>query len=118
MSKQENLLEIKDRLKIKVAEISSVSESGKILITSNDGKKIEIRSTYSKKEFGLPIGRMIRKQSDHSCIGIVIGVGKGCCSNPEQENLYFLFKGDTGISHYCGKRRPEFKEEFELLELI
>lgn len=117
MRQKENILEIKDRLKIKVAEISSVSESGKILITSNDGKNIEIRSTYSKKEFGLPIGRMIRKRSDHSLVGIVIGVGKGCRHNPGQEDLFFLFKGDSGISHYCGNRKPEFKEEFELLEL-
>lgn len=113
-----NLLEIKDRLKKQLVEISSVSESGKILITSNYGEKIEIRSVYSKKEFGLPLGRMIRKRADHSSVAIVIGVGKGCHSNPEQENLYFLFNGDTGISHHCGERRPEFKEEFELLELI
>lgn len=112
-----NLLEIKDRLKKELVEISSVSETGKILITSNYGAPIEIRSVYSKKQFGLPLGRMVRKQIDHSQVGIVVGVGKGCRDNPGQEDLYFLFNGDTGISHHCGHRKLEFKEEFELLEL-
>lgn len=117
----EDSSQIKDQLKKKLEKITKTLEVGKLLVTGNGGGQIELKTDFDVKKFGYSAGQFVRRVTC-SCgcqtsIGLVVGVGKGCPKNPDNEDLWFLWERDRGISHYCESTAKDFeKHGFVLLD--
>jgi len=105
---------IERQLRKKLSEITKTKSDKLFIVSSNNGKPIEINSSYSEEEFGFSAGQLVKgilKPEMRPRIGICVGIGKGCPDSNKEDQLWFLFHGYNGIVHFCGNRKKDFEKE-------
>jgi hypothetical protein len=113
MNDQVSIQQRKEALKKKLEGITRINSLER-LVAINSKKSVNIQFNYHKNDFWFDPGDLIRYDGR---IGIVVGVGIDIFGPILEEELWFLFEGDIGISHITGARADFFKEKFTKLKV-
>lgn len=124
MERKPNESDIKQGLISRLAEITTSSNGENSVVLSNDQETyIDISLNYGSSKFRFKPGQFIQLKygfpgNYKEAIGLVVGVGKWDPRTEDEDELWFLFEQNPGISYFRNTNNLCFIEKEIRDELI
>ena len=109
MKTEKNVEDVILDLRKRLVEITTV-DFGKYFVKGlKTDMTFELRPDYDCMEFGFHVGQIVKRVFSVNCrpvetLGVCAGVGKGCLKDPDEDQIWFLWDKEDGVTHYCSER--------------